>query len=113
MVYCSIRYTIIYRETKKTTDNEKVLAKTLAMTTEGDVEIGGNILNNDPLVLEEATTYMSAEEIVQEEDVVENKSTDATRRRIGQIKGFLKSMILNAENREQISITTFSTPHQS
>ncbi|KAI8047275.1 hypothetical protein BDF21DRAFT_405148 [Thamnidium elegans] len=43
------------------------------------------------------------EEIILEEDLTENRSTDATRRRIGQIKGFLKNIIINAEIREQIT----------
>ncbi|KAI8047314.1 hypothetical protein BDF21DRAFT_469469 [Thamnidium elegans] len=45
---------------------------------------------------------MTAEEIIRE-DLTKNRSTDATRRRIGQIKGFLKSIIINAEIREQIT----------
>ncbi|KAI8050746.1 hypothetical protein BDF21DRAFT_468753 [Thamnidium elegans] len=57
---------------------------------EVNIVLEGEVIDDDPLILEEVTRYIPADEVTEKEDMIKERITDNTRRRIGQVKGLKK-----------------------
>ncbi|GAA5817841.1 hypothetical protein MFLAVUS_011400 [Mucor flavus] len=65
--------------TKQTSNGRETI-----LTREVNIVPGSEVIDKNPLILEEATRDVPADKVTEKEGVIEERTTDATRRRLDQ-----------------------------